>query len=52
MLGRVVFLMHLTLELVRRGQRLEHTLKGVARVAKKLWYSLLSLYYSLRGATT
>ena len=33
-------------------QQLGHSLKGVARVARNLWYSLLSLFYSLRGATT
>ena len=49
---RIVFLMHLTLELVRRVQQLGHTLKGVAKVARRLWYSLLSQYYSLRGAMT
>lgn len=52
MLGRVVFLTHLTLELVRRVQQLGHSLKGVKTVAVRLWYSLLSLYYSLRGAMT
>lgn len=52
MLGKVVFLMHLTLELARRVQQLGHSLKGVLRVAGRLWCSLLSQYYSLRGAMT
>ncbi len=49
---RIVFLMHLTLELVRRVQQLGHSLRGAVKVARRLWYSLLSQYYSLRGATT
>lgn len=52
MLGRVVFLTHLILELVRRVQQLARSLSGAVRVARKLWYSLLSLFYSLRGRTT
>lgn len=49
MLGRAVFLTHLTLELVRRVQALGRSLNGVRQVAVRLWYSLLSLFYSLRG---
>lgn len=47
---RMAFSIYQILGLLRHGQRLVHSSKGFIRVAKDVWYSLLSLYYSLRGA--
>jgi hypothetical protein len=49
---RIAFSIYQILGLLRHGQRLTRMLSGFIRVARDVWYSLLSLYYSLRGAMT
>jgi hypothetical protein len=49
---RIAFSIYQILGLVRLAQRLVRMSKGFTTVAKDVWYSLLSLYYSLRGAMT
>jgi len=49
---RAAFLIYLTLALAKRGQQLAQLSKGFTRVAKDVWWSLLSLYFSLRGEMT
>ncbi len=49
---RIAFSIYQILALVKHGRRLAHMLNALARRARDVWFSLLSLYYSLLGAGT
>jgi hypothetical protein len=49
---RIAFSIFQILALAKRGQHWVHMSKELARRGRDVWFSLLSLYYSLLGAVT